>query len=150
MGECMPCGNFKDLLSLRKHLLEHRKKGKKVPKRCLDRIDSEIREKKYREFNILPSIMKIKIRFKHNKKSKLRCISPATFHFDKDCSTGPVISKGKEYIVEYELKPNDLIEFSTTKYNDKFDLKIFRGKRLLNGSTPKVRKYVKCGMAFSI
>ena len=41
---CMPCGIFKDLLSLRKHLLEHRKKGDKVPKRCFDRIDSEIQD----------------------------------------------------------------------------------------------------------
>jgi len=39
---CERCGNFSDLMALKKHLLEHKERGDKVPQRAIDEIQSEI------------------------------------------------------------------------------------------------------------
>lgn len=76
--------------------------------------------------------MKIKIRFEHSRKAKDYALVPATFHYDEDCSTGPVIVKGTNYEVEYDAKNGDTIAFVTTKYADEPSLFIRRKGRIVN------------------
>lgn len=85
--------------------------------------------------------MQIKISFKHSEKSKIKYVSPATFFFSEDCSTGPVVEQGEIREWKEDLKEGDRIEFSTTKFDDEFEIKIWRGKKLLNA--PSFKSKVK-------
>lgn len=76
--------------------------------------------------------MKIKIRFEHSKKSKDYAFSPATYHFDHDCSTGPVITRGKYDEFEYDVKQGDTIYFATTKYSDEPVFMLLREGKVVN------------------
>ena len=86
--------------------------------------------------------MKVKIIFKHSKKSKLYSFSPATWHLAKDCSTAPVIMKGCKAGIIMDLKPFDTLEYSTTKFDDEIEFKVFRRGRLVNGPTAAAKKRV--------
>lgn len=79
--------------------------------------------------------MKIKIKFSHSKESKLSSCSPSTFHFPPDGATGPVLMRGEWNIHEIDLKADDVLEFATTKFNDEYDFKVWRGGKLLNADT---------------
>jgi len=77
---------------------------------------------------------KIKIVFAHSKKNNLKYTSLSTFFFDADSSTGPVIERGKSTWLELDARDGDVVEFSTTKFADEFDVKLFRNGKLLNGA----------------
>ena len=79
--------------------------------------------------------MKIKVRFTHHKKNPNKYATPSTFHFDADCSTGPVIERGTGVTMEFDVKVGDTIEFATTRFEDEFDVFHKRRGRILNGPT---------------
>lgn len=77
--------------------------------------------------------MKIEVRLKHSKKSKMANVIPSTFFFDKESSTGPVIGKGKSVpILVADLKKGDVIEFRTTEFSDEFDVLHVRDGKIVN------------------
>ena len=78
--------------------------------------------------------MRITIRIKHHKKSKLKHISPAIWFFTKDCSTGPIIKRGESWSKYYDLEIGDTVEFSTTKFDDEFDVRVIREGEAVNAS----------------
>lgn len=79
-----------------------------------------------------PGRMKIKLVFNHHKKSKDYSFSPYLFFFGEDSSTGPVLKKGDSFIWEIEIKNGDTVEYSTTKFTDEIEVKIYRNGKLLN------------------
>lgn len=81
--------------------------------------------------------MKVNIVFKHSRKSKQYAFSPATFFFDRDCSTGPVILKGSKHGYELDVRAGDTLEFSTTKFDHEVDFRHWRGDKLLNAPEHK-------------
>lgn len=82
--------------------------------------------------------MKIKVTFKHSKKSKTYSMSPAWYHIDKDCSTGPVLRKGEEASMIIDVKDRDEIVLSSSEFKDEFDFYHKRRGKVLN-MEPKKR-----------
>lgn len=85
--------------------------------------------------------MKITIKLSHSKKSKQHHVTPFTFHFDKESGTGPVLLRGSSISETHDLQEGDVIEFSTTNFTDEFDVKMWRGKKLLNAVGGDYKKW---------
>jgi hypothetical protein len=79
----------------------------------------------------------IKIGFTHHKKNRSKYAELSTFFFDEDSSSGPVVERGKSTWLALDARDNDIIEFSTTKWDGEYDIKIFRDGKLVNGADEK-------------
>ncbi len=90
---------------------------------------------------------KIKICFAHSKNSARKYAELSAYFFNASDSTGPLVQRGESYWMALKAQEGDVVEFSTTKYDGDFDLKIYREGKVFNSSswTPRkdARKRVK-------
>ena len=81
---------------------------------------------------------RINVRFTHSVKNKNKYAEISDcFFIDEEASSGPIVERGQSSTICIEPKNGDVYEFSTRKFDNEYDIKIWRRGKLLNLVRPK-------------